>query len=92
MTEQWGQRPENAIRSRQAEQRNEGEIMNFETMRYESDGDLIRLTLNRPEALNAVNLQGAVELHQAAQAIHDDETARAVIIRGKGGPSAPAST
>ena len=58
--------------------------MNFETMRYESDGDLIRLTLNRPEALNAVNLQGAVELHQAAQAIHDDETARAVIIRGKG--------
>ena len=58
--------------------------MNFETMRYESDGDLIRLTLDRPEALNAVNFQGAVELHQAAQAIHDEETARAVIIRGEG--------
>ena len=58
--------------------------MNLETMRYESDGDLIRLTLNRPHVLNAVNYQGTVELHQAAQAIHDDPMARAVIIRGAG--------
>ena len=58
--------------------------MNLETMRYESDGDLIRLTLNRPLVLNAVNYQGTVELHQAVQAIHDDRTARAVIIRGEG--------
>ena len=58
--------------------------MNLETMRYESDGDLIRLTLNRPEALNAVNYRGTVELRSAAQAIHDDKTARAVIIRGAG--------
>ena len=58
--------------------------MNLETMRYESDGDLIRLTLNRPHVLNAVNYQGTVELHQAAQAIHDDPIARAVIIRGDG--------
>ncbi len=58
--------------------------MNLETMRYESDGDLIRLTLNRPDVLNAVNFRGAVEIHEAAQAIHDDRTARAVIIRGAG--------
>jgi len=58
--------------------------MNFNTMIYESDGDLIRLTLNRPQSLNAVNYRGAVELHEAAQAIHDDRTARAVIIRGAG--------
>ena len=58
--------------------------MNLETMRYESDGELIRLTLNRPEALNAVNYRGTVELRSAAQAIHDDKTARAVIIRGAG--------
>ena len=58
--------------------------MNLETMRYESDGDLIRLTLNRPEVLNAVNFKGTVELHRAAQAIHDDPTARAVVIRGEG--------
>lgn len=58
--------------------------MNLETMVYESDGDLIRLTLNRPQALNAVNYQGVVELHEAAQKIHDDETARVAIIRGAG--------
>ena len=58
--------------------------MNLETMLYESDGDLIRLTLNRPHALNAVNYQGTLELRQAAEAIHDDPTARAVIIRGAG--------
>ena len=59
-------------------------MMNFETMLYESDGDLIRLTLNRPRALNAVDYRGTLELHQAAQSIHDDATARAVIIRGAG--------
>ena len=58
--------------------------MNLETMLYESDGDLIRLTLNRPQALNAVNYRGTQELHEAAQAIHDDPAARAVIIRGAG--------
>ena len=58
--------------------------MIFETLLYVSDDDLIRLTLNRPHALNAVNYQGTMELHEAAQAIHDDPTARAVIIRGAG--------
>ncbi len=58
--------------------------MNLETMIYRSDGDLIRLTLNRPHALNAVNYAGAKELRRAAQAIHDDPEARAVIIRGAG--------
>ena len=55
-----------------------------ETMKYETDGDLIRLTLNRPEVLNAVNYQGTLDLHQAARAIHDDPHARAVLIRGTG--------
>ena len=32
--------------------------MNLETMLYESDVDLIRLTLNRPHVLNAVNYPG----------------------------------
>ncbi len=58
--------------------------MKFESLLYESDGDLIRLTLNRPQALNAVDYRGTVELHEAAQAIHDDPTGRAVIIRGSG--------
>ncbi len=58
--------------------------MELQTMRYQTDGDLVRLTLDRPEVLNAVNYQGTLELHQAAQAIHDDPHARAVLIRGNG--------
>ncbi len=58
--------------------------MNLETMKYETDGDLVRLTLDRPEVLNAINYQGTLELRQAAQAIHDDPHARAVLIRGNG--------
>ena len=58
--------------------------IDLKTMQYEVDGDLIRLTLDRPEVLNAVNYQGTLELHQAAQAIHDDAHARAVLIRGNG--------
>ncbi|MCH8296704.1 MAG: enoyl-CoA hydratase/isomerase family protein [Chloroflexi bacterium] len=58
--------------------------MELETMKYEADGDLIRLTLDRPEVLNAVNYQTTLDLRQAAQAIHDDPHARAVLIRGNG--------
>jgi len=58
--------------------------MELQTMRYQTDGDLVRLTLDRPEVLNAVNYRGTLELHQAAQAIHDDPHARAVLIRGNG--------
>ncbi len=58
--------------------------MELKTMRYEADGDIIRLTLDRPEALNAFSYQGTLELHQAAQAIHDDPQARTVLIRGSG--------
>ena len=52
--------------------------MELQNMKYETDGDLIRLTLDRPEALNAIDYQSTLELHQAAQAIHDDPRARAV--------------
>ena len=58
--------------------------MDLKSIRYETDGDLIRLTLDRPNVLNAINYQGTLELHQAAQAIHDDPQARAVLVRGNG--------
>jgi len=58
--------------------------MELQNMKYETDGDLIRLTLDRPEVLNAIDYQSTMELHQAALAIHDDPIARAVVIRGNG--------
>ena len=58
--------------------------MELETMSYETDGDIIRLTLNRPGVLNAFNYHGTLDLHRAAQAILDDPHARVVLIRGNG--------
>ena len=58
--------------------------MNLETMLYEKDGRVGRLTLNRPRLLNAMNYQGAVDLNRAAEEIRDDTEARVVLIRGAG--------
>ena len=58
--------------------------MELETMVYEKDGYLARLTLNRPHLLNAFNYQGTLELKRAAQEIHDDPKLRVVLIRGAG--------
>ena len=58
--------------------------MEYQTIAYETDGDVIRLTLDRPRMLNAIDYQGTRELRHAAQAIHDDTRARVVLIRGAG--------
>ena len=56
--------------------------MNLETMNYERDGYVGRLTLNRPHILNAVNYQGVLELKKTAQEVCDDPALRIVLIRG----------
>ena len=58
--------------------------MQLETMRFEKDGYVARLTLNRPHILNAFNYQGTLELKQTAQEICDDPDLRIVLIRGAG--------
>ena len=58
--------------------------MQLETMTYEKDGYVARLTLNRPHLLNAVDYQGTVELKQAAQEIYNDPDLRLVLIQGAG--------
>lgn len=58
--------------------------MELETMKYQKDGYVGRLTLNRPHVLNAVNYQGTLELKQAAREISDDPDLRVVLIRGAG--------
>lgn len=51
---------------------------------YAKDGPVARLTLNRPSALNAVNLAMRDELWLLLQAVRDDPDVRAVILRGAG--------
>ena len=58
--------------------------MELETMYYQKDGNIARLTLNRPQLLNAMNYQGTLDLNRAAEAIRDDTDVRVVLIRGAG--------
>jgi len=58
--------------------------MDLETMYFEKEGRVGRLTLNRPELLNAMNYQGSLDMTRAAEMIRDDSQVRLVLIRGAG--------
>src|SRR5882724_2314830 len=58
--------------------------MNFETMYFEKEGRIGYLTLNRPQLLNAMNYQGALDLNRAAEMIRDEPDLRLVLIKGTG--------
>lgn len=58
--------------------------MKLDTMYFERAGRIGQLTLNRPELLNAMNYQGALDLNRAAEMIRDDPDVRVVLIRGSG--------
>ncbi len=51
---------------------------------YDKLDGVARLTLNRPQALNAVNLAMRDELWVLLQAVRDDPDVRAVVVRGAG--------
>ena len=55
------------------------------TTSYEKTGGIARLTLNRPDVLNALNLEMRDELWDALMAFRDDPDARVLILRGEGG-------
>lgn len=57
----------------------------FETILYDKDErGVARLTLNRPDVLNAVNLRMRDELWGALHAFRDDPDARVLVLRGTG--------
>lgn len=58
--------------------------MTFETIRFEHAGGVHRITLNRPERLNAFTEQMHAELHQALAHVEMDETARVLLLTGEG--------
>jgi enoyl-CoA hydratase/carnithine racemase len=51
---------------------------------YEQDGPVVTVTLNRPEALNALSRPLEQELHAALDQAAADESARAIILTGAG--------
>ncbi len=56
----------------------------YVTLRYERDGARARITLNRPELLNAVAMTGAREFEALTQEIERDPALRLVTISGAG--------
>jgi enoyl-CoA hydratase len=56
----------------------------LETMFWEKQGKIARVTFNRPERLNAMNNQATVDLNAVADAIAADADIRLVVITGAG--------
>lgn len=59
-------------------------MADFETLLFEKSDGVAKITLNRPDAANGINLQLAKEIMQAANDIDDDPSVRAVLITGNG--------
>jgi enoyl-CoA hydratase/carnithine racemase len=56
----------------------------FETLIYEKQNGLARVTLNRPDDLNVYNTRMRDELWEVFGAIRDDPTVRAMLLNGAG--------
>lgn len=68
------------IRAREA-----GHAMSqYNTIRYETDDGLLRLTLNRPDNLNAFTVEMADELEHAYRRASSDDTVKAIVVTGEG--------
>lgn len=63
----------------------ESTLPECQTLLLRRDGWRLHVTLNRPEARNAMSLAMVQELSTVFAAIADDRTIRAVILRGAGG-------
>ncbi len=59
-------------------------MSNLEVILYEKHDEIGYVTLNRPQALNAYNIQMRDELYQVLTAIKDDPEVRVVIFKGAG--------
>jgi len=56
----------------------------YKTILYEKADGIATVTLNRPEALNALNSTVYTELYDVFEAIENDESVRVVILTGSG--------
>lgn len=56
--------------------------MNYETIKTEQNGAVLLLTLNRPQALNALNSQLVDEMARALDAAEADASTRCIVITG----------
>jgi len=57
---------------------------NFETLIYEKENGIGRVTINRPEALNAYNIQMRDDLFEVLCAIKEDNEVNVAVFKGSG--------
>jgi 2-(1,2-epoxy-1,2-dihydrophenyl)acetyl-CoA isomerase len=69
---------------RTGKRQGDSEVSGFETIVLEFETGVARLTLNRPQALNALNRQMLAELAEALDVIRDREQVRVLTIGGAG--------
>lgn len=60
--------------------------MSYETLLFNAENGVARITINRPDAANAMNLQMARELMEVAIRCDEDPGVRAVLLSGGDGP------
>ena len=58
--------------------------MSYNTLRYETAGCILTLTLNRPEHLNAFTVEMGHELIEAFNRASNDDDVRAIVVTGQG--------
>lgn len=58
--------------------------MTYTTLHLEREGSVATITLDRPQARNALNLEMCMDLLSVAASLSGDDTARVLFIRGKG--------
>ena len=58
--------------------------MAFETLRFTVEGTVARMTLNRPQALNAINPLMLEEMAQVVERMTTDRALRVLVIAAEG--------
>ncbi len=58
--------------------------MPFETLTYDADGRVARITLNRPARLNAINMEMPGEIRRAVEKANDDPAIHVIVLAGAG--------
>ncbi len=58
--------------------------MNYSAIEFAVDESIARITLNRPDVLNALNVPLITELRHAIEAIRDDPRVRCLLLTGNG--------
>jgi enoyl-CoA hydratase len=58
--------------------------MDYQTLLYETSDRIARITLNRPERLNAIGLRTGRELRAAVERANDDDAVHVIVLQGAG--------